>query len=82
VDLASLDKLLTTTRSVRKRLDLTCPVEHHASRADQGSQFPVDANEMLCRQPVQRSGTQHRIHLCHPEVGRPTRGGESKRRRP
>lgn len=27
MDLATVDKLLTTTRSVRKRLDLTRPVE-------------------------------------------------------
>ena len=27
MDLATVDKLLTTTRTVRKRLDLTCPVD-------------------------------------------------------
>jgi nitroreductase len=89
MDLATVDKLLTTTRSVRKRLDLTRPVEPEviAQCLDIATQAPTGGN--ICRyhfvvvtDPVKRQGVADLYRQAFSKRFPPPRLADIRQRQP
>ena len=85
MDLATVDKLLTTTRTVRKRLDLTRPVEPEIIQAclDIAIQAPTGGNIpryhfLVVTDPTKRAELSAIYKRAYLEVYSPERQAETR----
>ncbi len=89
MDLATIDHLLTTTRSVRRRLDLTRPVEPEIIQAclDLAIQAPTGGNRqgyhfMVITDPDKRAGLADLYRQAFYDTWTPQRQAEVQQRDP